>query len=122
MADEIHILGLKLPTRIGVPDEERAGWQTLSADLVLTLDRGFDTMGDEISDTLNYADAAGEAAALAAARPRKLLETLAAELVAHFLADARVRAVEVMLRKRILPDTDAVAVRMRRERSGGSKP
>jgi dihydroneopterin aldolase len=114
--DEIHILGLEMPVRIGVPESERAAWQTLSADILVTLAVGFDNIRDELGDTLDYEKAADEATALAAARPRQLLETLAAELVAHFLEDDRVRAVEVCLRKRILPHTDAVAVRMRREK------
>ncbi|QIF03724.1 dihydroneopterin aldolase [Roseimicrobium sp. ORNL1] len=116
--DEIHILGLEMPVRIGVPEAERAAWQTVSADITVTLACAFDKMHDELSDTLDYERAANEATALAASRPRQLLETLAADLVGHFLQDERVRAVEVLLRKRILPHTDAVAVRMRRERPG----
>lgn len=114
MNDEIHILGLEMPVRIGVPDAERAAWQVVTADIRLTLGRGFDGMSDEITSTVDYERAANEAAALAAARPRKLLEVLAADLVKHFLADDSVAAVEVVLRKRILPHTDCVAVRMRR--------
>jgi dihydroneopterin aldolase len=114
--DEIHILGLEMSVRIGVPEAERAAWQTVSADITVTLFREFDKMQDELDDTLDYARAANEATTLAAARPRQLLETLAADLVGHFLQDERVRAVEVLLRKRILPHTDAVAVRMRREK------
>lgn len=119
MNDEIHILGLELPARVGVPDAERAAWQTLSTDICLGLVRGFDTMGDDIADTLDYQVAAEQATALAAARPRRLIETLAWDLVASFLADPRVSFVEVTLRKRILPHTDAVAVRLRREKPAG---
>ena len=90
--DEIHILGLEMPVRIGVPEAERAAWQTVTADIIVTLSRAFDMMHDELSDTLDYERAANEAAALAASRPRQLLETLAADLVGHFLQDERVRA------------------------------
>jgi dihydroneopterin aldolase len=114
--DEIHILGLEMPVRIGVPEAERAAWQTVIADITVTLTREFDKMKDELSDTLDYERAANEATAVAASRPRQLLETLAADLVGYFLQDERVQAVEVLLRKRILPHTDAVAVRMRREK------
>lgn len=114
MNDEIHILGLEMPVRIGVPEEERAAWQVVSADIRLTLVRAFDDMPDGITSTVDYERAANEATAIAAARPRKLLEVLASELVKHFLADDAVTAVEVTLRKRILPHTDCVAVRMRR--------
>lgn len=112
--DEIHILGLEMPVRIGVPAKERTAWQVVSADIRLTLRRGFDDMADELDSTVDYERAAREAAELAAARPRKLLEVLAADLVKHFLADKAITAVEVLLRKRILPHTDAVAVRMQR--------
>ena len=114
MDDEIHILGLEMPVRLGVPDEERASWQVVTADIRLTLRCAFDEMSDGISSTVDYERAAKEAIALAAARPRKLLEVLAADLVKHFLANDAIAAVEVLLRKRILPHCDAVAVRMRR--------
>jgi dihydroneopterin aldolase len=114
--DEIKIVGLELPVRIGVPEEERAAWQVLSADVTLQMVRGFDTMTDELTSTLDYSVAANRAKELAAARPRLLLETLVAELVAFFLRDDRVNCVEVTLRKRILPGTDHVAVKMRRSK------
>lgn len=112
--DEIQILGLEMPVRIGVPNEERAAWQVVTADIKLTLSRGFDTMCDDLAETVDYERAANEAKALAASRPRKLLEVLAGELVSHFLANDLITAAEVVLHKRILPGTDAVAVRMRR--------
>jgi dihydroneopterin aldolase len=116
MNDQIHILGLELPVRLGVPEEERASWQMVSADILLTLRRGFDEMADDIAGTVDYDRAAKEAAAVAANRPRHLLEVLAADLVKHFLENDAVSGVEVILRKRILPHTDAVAVRMRRSK------
>jgi 7,8-dihydroneopterin aldolase/epimerase/oxygenase len=114
MSDEIHILGLELPARIGVPDAERAAWQVLTADIRLTLRDCFGEMADEITSTVDYERAANEATEIAAAHPRKLLEVLAADLVKHFLGNDLVTAVEIVLRKRILPHTDCVAVRMRR--------
>ncbi|CAN5916988.1 hypothetical protein BH11VER1_BH11VER1_22230 [soil metagenome] len=118
MSDEIHIRGLEMPVRIGVPEEERAHWQTLTADICLTLTRGFDDMADDLNATVDYEAAANSAKALAAARPRQLLETLASELVELFLANPAITAVEVELRKRILPSVDHVAVIMRRSREG----
>ena len=116
MRDEIQILGLEMPVRLGVPEAERAAWQVVTADITLGLRRGFDTMRDDLAETLDYERAANEAKALAANRPRKLLEVLASELVAHFFADGQVCSVEVLLRKRILPGTNGVAVRMARSR------
>lgn len=116
MSDEIHIRGLEMPVRIGVPEAERAHWQTLTADIGLTLTRGFDEMADDLNATVDYEAAANSAKALAAAKPRQLLETLASELVQLFLANPAISAVEIELRKRILPAVDHVAVRMRRSR------
>jgi 7,8-dihydroneopterin aldolase/epimerase/oxygenase len=114
MDDEIRILGLEMPVRLGVPEEERASWQVVTADIHLTLKPAFDDMDDEITATVDYERAANEAVAIAGARPRKLLEVLAADLTKHFLAKDAVTSVEVLLRKRILPHTECVTARMRR--------
>ncbi|WP_425501959.1 dihydroneopterin aldolase [Phragmitibacter flavus] len=99
-----------------MPEAERAAWQVLRADIRLKLARGFDEMADDLSETVNYAELSDAVKALAAERPRQLLETLAAELVALVLNADGVMEVEVMLKKRILPGTDFVAVRMHRIR------
>lgn len=118
MKDTIHIHGLDLPVYIGVPADERATLQVLSADITLTVSRPFDTVEDDIENTVDYYTVAVECRQLAISHPRKLIETLASELVSHLLNRAGVDAVEVELRKSILPGTDHVSVRMRRERSG----
>jgi dihydroneopterin aldolase len=113
----IEIRRLRVPTRIGVPDEERAAPQELRVSLTISLATGFAEMADELAKTLDYAALATGIQVLAAARPRRLIETLAADIADHVLADPRVRAVEVVVEKFILPDTDCVAVRLRRERT-----
>jgi dihydroneopterin aldolase len=114
-ADAILIQGLELPVQIGVPDEERAGWQTLRADLELQLRGRVEEFGDEIDATVDYDAVARQVRALAAERPRRLIETLAGEIVAALLARWNLAAVTVTLRKRILPGVDHVAVRITRE-------
>lgn len=114
--DEILIEGLELPVRIGVPDEERSGWQVLRVDVRLELFARFDEMQDELTETIDYAVLAERMRKEAAERPRKLLEVLASELVVLLLQPAKVAAVELTLRKRILPGTDFVAVKMRRHK------
>ena len=112
--DEILIQGLDLPVRIGVPEDERASWQVLSADLIMRPRLRFEEMDDQISSTIDYQAAALAVKALAAARPRQLIETLAAEIAAMILEQFAAAWVSVTLRKRILPGTDAVAVRIER--------
>lgn len=113
-ADVILIEGLELPVRIGVPDEERAGWQTLRADLELRLRGRVEEFCDEIDATVNYDAVARQVRALAAERPRKLIETLAGEIVAALLERPALAGVTLTLRKRILPGVDHVAVRISR--------
>lgn len=110
--DEIHISGLRLTTHIGVPDEERAGSQVLEADVVLRIKGRFEAMNDEIDATIDYAAVAARLQALAAERPRKLIETLAAELAACVLEEFGAIGVTIELRKHILPETKHVAVRI----------
>jgi 7,8-dihydroneopterin aldolase/epimerase/oxygenase len=120
MNDTIHIRGLHLPVHIGVPEAERANLQVVTADITLTLDQGFETMTDDLQATIDYEAVTNEAKTIAAARPRQLIETLAADLVEHLLKRSGISAVEVELRKRILPGTDHVAVRMKRNREAQS--
>lgn len=110
------IRGLELPVRLGVPEAERAGWQTVGADVELEMKPRFDELNDELAGTLDYEGVADEIRELAAARPRKLLETLAAEIVGALLRHPMVSAAAVELRKRVLPGVDHVAVRMKRTR------
>ncbi len=115
--DAIIIRGLELPVRIGVPETERAVWQVITADVILTLRRGFSMMRDDLAETVDYEAVANQVKVLAGERPRKLLETLAVEIVSRLLQIEIISVVEVELRKRILPGVDHVAVRMRRERA-----
>lgn len=110
--DEIHLCALRLTTHIGVPDDERAACQTLEADVTLRVQGAFEAMQDDISATIDYAAVAERLQKLAAERPRRLIETLAAEMAACVLDEFKASGVTIELRKRILPDTDHVAVRL----------
>ena len=115
MADRILIEALELSSFIGVPDEERAAAQRLTVSLVLEPIRDFRALSDQIANTVDYFVLSECVKSLSLARPRRLIETLAEEIAAELLARFALRAVEVELRKFILPDTRFVAVRIRRE-------
>jgi dihydroneopterin aldolase len=116
MRDRILIEGLELSSHIGVPDEERAAAQRLTVNLVLEPIRDFGALEERIENTVDYFAVGEVVKALSAARPRKLIETLAEEITAELLARFSLDAVEVELRKYILRDTQYVAVAIRRER------
>jgi dihydroneopterin aldolase len=111
----ILIEGLELNAQIGVPDSERDFPQRLTVSLRLELRGGFPVRGDELSSTVDYYTVSREVQALARARPRHLIETLAREICEHLLTAHPLAAVEVELRKYILPDADYVAIQARWE-------
>lgn len=116
MPDTIHIARLELASCIGVPDLERAQPQRLTVSLTMECTRRFSDLADDIARTVDYFEICRAVQALAAERPRKLIETLAEEIAVLVLARFAVTAVEVELRKYILPETEFVSVRLRREK------
>ena len=112
--DTIEIRRLKVSTYIGVPDEERAESQTLLVTVKMTPSQSFDGLGDEISRTINYYDVSLEIEALAASKPRHLIETLALEIANHLLTNHPLCRVAVTIEKHILPNTECVAVHIER--------
>jgi 7,8-dihydroneopterin aldolase/epimerase/oxygenase len=114
--DTIEIRRLRVSTHIGVPDEERAQPQILWVTLIMTSLQGFEDLADDISRTINYYAVSLEIEALAAARPRRLIETLALEIANHLLAQHALAKVAVSIEKHILPNTECVAVHLERHR------
>lgn len=117
MRDQIHIEELVLKTWIGVPDEERAQPQRLTANITLVPRAGFHGLEDEIEGTVDYADVAETIERLATERPRKLIETLAEDIAQMLLRRYPLESVAIELKKHILPNTAYVAVRIVRERT-----
>jgi dihydroneopterin aldolase len=115
MDDQIFISNLELLAHIGVTDEERAEPQRLTVSLALVPSRGFSGLGDRLKNAVDYADVCERVRALAAKQPRNLIETLAEEIARALLAYFSLGIVEIELRKYILPETEFVAVRIRRE-------
>lgn len=114
MDDRIFISELELSPRIGISDAERAEPQRLTVSLALFPRRDFSALDDRIENTVDYAEVCARVRSLAAQRPRNLIETLAEEIAQFLLADFPLRAVEIELRKYILPETAFVAVKIRR--------
>jgi 7,8-dihydroneopterin aldolase/epimerase/oxygenase len=113
--DQIVISQLAISTFIGVTDEEQKRPQRLRVSLVLETRHGFARLQDRIENTVDYDSASRAVKALATQGKRRLIETLAEEIAALLLEKFPLQAVEVELRKYILPDTEFVAVRIRRE-------
>lgn len=111
----IHVRGLEIETRIGVPDEERAEPQLLKVDLEMTPPADFAAMGDEVAATIDYHRVCIEVRRLASQGERKLIETLASEIADMVLRNFGAVRVRVMIRKFILPETEWVGVECERD-------
>jgi FolB domain-containing protein len=118
-ADLIEVRRLELVTHIGVPETERAAPQTLWATLRLAPHGGFEGMADDLTRTTDYQAVAQEIVELAAARPRRLIETLAVEIAEDLLARYPLAWVAVSIEKKILPNTECVAVHVERWKKPG---
>jgi 7,8-dihydroneopterin aldolase/epimerase/oxygenase len=117
--DRITLTGLRAYGYHGVLESERTVGQEFIVDAVLELDLAPAGRSDELADTVNYGQLAGELVTVMAGPPVNLLETLAERLVRVCLADPRVTAATVTVHKPQAPIrhrfTD-VAVTLRRER------
>lgn len=116
--DTIEISRLQVETHIGVPDEERAQPQSLWITVRLVPSQGFDHLGDSIEHTIDYQAVADQLTALAASKPRKLIETFASEAADLLLREYPLNKVWLRIEKQILPNTDCVAVELSRAASG----
>ncbi len=114
--DQILISRLELSTRIGATEAERSQPQRVLASIVIEPTHGFGELRDRLSRTVDYAAVAEEVKAHAGAGERTLVETLAEEIAALVLRHFAVAAVEVEVRKFVLPDAEFTGVRIRRER------
>jgi dihydroneopterin aldolase len=114
MEDTIIVSLLELRAHVGVLPAERGAAQRLSVSLRLIPARGLASLADDIANTIDYAAVCAAVRHEAESRARHLIETLAEDIAALLLARFPLRAVDVEIRKYILPATEYVAVRIER--------
>ena len=119
MSDQIVLRGISARGFHGVLDFEKRDGQTFVVDVVLEVDLTAAGASDDLADTVNYAEVAGDIVALIEGEPLNLIEALAARIADRVLARPLVEAVEVVVHKPEAPVghpfTD-VQVRVQRER------
>lgn len=112
--DEIEIRRLEVECNIGVPDEERAVTQKLWVTVSMQPSQGFLGLQDKVQNTVDYYEVSLKITELAAKKPRHLIETLATDLTEMLLTSYPLKAVNVEIEKRILPNAEYVAVKVHR--------
>jgi len=118
--DRIEIRDLRVSGVHGVLPEERERAQPFALDILAWVDTAAAQRSDELSDTVDYGALAHLAADVVAQQSYRLLEALAGRLAeALLITDARLRAVEVTVRKLRPPlalDVASTGVRVLRAR------
>lgn len=115
MKDSIVVKSLRVEARVGVSAEERAQPQSLEIDLRLEGD--FRGLNDDLAGTTDYAVVCVRVREKCRAGEFRLIETLAETMAGDILGGfPRVTAVEIEVRKFILPETQYVGVSLRRAR------
>ncbi len=113
--DEILIQGLEIWCQVGVPDDEIAVPQKVLVDVTMKAPALFEALDDRIDATIDYAAVCVRLSSLAAESPRRLIETLAADMVHVLLNEFGARSATVQIRKYILAQTEYVGVRCHRD-------
>jgi dihydroneopterin aldolase len=104
----ILISGLRVATRVGWTDEERAEPRFVLVDLDVEIDVGTAAASDDLADTVDYATVVSEVARHVAARESRLLERLAAEVAELVSAMKGVKRVSVEIGKEVVPVPEEV--------------
>jgi dihydroneopterin aldolase/2-amino-4-hydroxy-6-hydroxymethyldihydropteridine diphosphokinase len=119
MTDRIVLQGVSARGFHGVLASEKRDGQTFVVDVVMEVDLAPAGASDDLNDTVNYAEVAGDIVALIEGESLDLIEALAARIADRVLARPLVEAVEVTVHKPQAPVghpfTD-VQVKVTRER------
>ena len=106
----IEIIGLKVSSLIGVPDEERLRPQDLLIDVTFKPSNSLYELDDKIENTVDYFMVYELIKSISSSGERKLIETLAEEIINNIKSKFTVEEVEVRIKKFILPNTKFVSV------------
>jgi dihydroneopterin aldolase / 2-amino-4-hydroxy-6-hydroxymethyldihydropteridine diphosphokinase len=119
VTDQIVLKGISARGFHGVLDFEKRDGQMFVVDVTMHVDLAAAGASDNLADTVNYAEVAGDIVALIEGESLDLVEALASRIVDRVLARPLVEAVEVVVHKPEAPVghpfTD-VQVRVSRER------
>ena len=113
-SDEIHIEQLDVFTRIGVPEEERAKPQRLTASISFWPYQQTSALANHIERTVDYSAVAEETRNFLRDHSLNLIETLADRLAAHLLKSFPIQKVTIEVRKFPLTDAKYVSVTVTR--------
>ena len=112
--DRIIIKDLEVFYHVGVPDEERAHAQRLLLTVEMEHDFSASAASDDLTQTINYFAVSQKLLGFGVGRSWKLIEKLAVDIADTVLKDFGAKSVSVEVKKFIIPQTQYVAVQIRR--------
>jgi dihydroneopterin aldolase len=118
MPDSIFIKKLELFAHLGVTPAERQRAQRIAVSLNLEPEREFVALNDELRNTVDYFEVSEAVKRLVLSQACSLVETLAEKIATWLLESFALRAVEVEVFKFVIPNTESVSVKIRREKQG----
>jgi dihydroneopterin aldolase len=111
LSEWFQIAELRVPTRIGVPEAERADAQTIAFNVRFQILRSFRDLQDDIGQTVDYGAVAEEIRATAKENRNQLIETLVGTVADRLMTQFPLSRVEVELKKFVLADAYYVSVK-----------
>jgi dihydroneopterin aldolase len=121
MSDLIRVIDLEVWAHLGVPEAERADAQRLLVSIEMQVDSfARSAAADDVALTVDYFTVSQHVKAIAAERPRHLLETLAEEIAADLLKHFPIPKLTLEIKKFILPDARYVSVKIERSKNNPS--
>ncbi len=115
--NKIIIEDLEVSYHVGVPDEERARPQRLLITVEMEHDFSAAAQSDDLGGTIDYFAVTQRLLGFGKGQSWKLIEKLANDIAELVLKDFHAAAVEVTIKKFIIPQTRFVAVKIRRPRA-----
>ena len=115
MTNNIFLHGLKLNTKIGVPDWEKAVSQQLIIDVDIQLKGNQIFDSNDISKTIDYALIESEIKEVSLTHEHRLLEDFGEDIISHLKEKFHFEKIILKISKqKILPDTDFVGIILER--------
>ena len=115
MTNNIFLHGIRLNTKIGVPDWERAVSQQLLIDIDIQLKGDQIFKGNDISKTIDYALIQSEIKTISSNHQHRLLEDFGEEIISCLKNKFQFEKIILKISKqKILPDKDFVGIILER--------
>lgn len=117
MRTDLRVRKLRVKSRIGVPESERAQSQELKVSIALEVAGGITGLQDQFSKTVDYYEVSEGIKALAGRGERQLIEDLAEEVADFVLTNFAVTGVRVEIEKPILKNCEGVSAFLEKRRT-----